>query len=199
MTDISIESEAMHDFDKAGDILANGMRDNPMHITVFGDDPAHRVICLYKLFSTLLALRNQPVIYARQDRQIVGVVALSAPGTCQPSFVDIPRILYSVVSTGVSKFPRFMKWISAWSKADPNEKHWHLGPVAVEPTMQGCGIGSILMKAFIEKMNTLQAYSYLETEKEINVAFYQRFGFEVIGEEDILGVHNWYMHRNPSS
>jgi ribosomal protein S18 acetylase RimI-like enzyme len=44
-------------------------------------------------------------------------------------------------------------------------------------------------------MNEVGEASYLETDKEINVRFYERFGFEVIGEEEVLGVRNWYMYR----
>ena len=37
--------------------------------------------------------------------------------------------------------------------------------------------------------------AYLETDKEINARFYERFGFEVVGEEQVLGVRNWFMTR----
>ena len=30
-----------------------------------------------------------------------------------------------------------------------------------------------------------------------NVRFYERFGFEVIGEEEVLGNSNWFMLRRP--
>jgi ribosomal protein S18 acetylase RimI-like enzyme len=37
--------------------------------------------------------------------------------------------------------------------------------------------------------------AYLETDKPENVRFYERFGFEVVGEEEVLGVPNWFMLR----
>ncbi len=117
---------------------------------------------------------------------------------CQLSFLDATRMIYPLLRIGVSNIPRCLKWTDTWKKADPSESHWHLGPVAIESTRQGRGIGSILMKAFIEKMDTLHASSYLETDKDINVTFYERFGFKIIGEEDILGVLNWYLQRPPS-
>ena len=38
--------------------------------------------------------------------------------------------------------------------------------------------------------------AYLETDKRENVAFYERFGFEVVGEDEVLGVRNWFMLRS---
>ena len=34
-------------------------------------------------------------------------------------------------------------------------------------------------------------------DKRENVAFYERFGFEVVGEDEVLGVRNWFMLRSP--
>jgi len=38
----------------------------------------------------------------------------------------------------------------------------------------------------------------LETDKAVNVTLYQRHGFVVTAEEDVLGVHCWYLRRPPS-
>jgi hypothetical protein len=40
---------------------------------------------------------------------------------------------------------------------------------------------------------------YLETDKRDNVGFYERFGFEVIGDERVGGVPNRFMRRQPDS
>jgi ribosomal protein S18 acetylase RimI-like enzyme len=44
-------------------------------------------------------------------------------------------------------------------------------------------------------MDAARDDAYLETDKEINVRFYERFGFRVIGEESVLGVNNYFMRR----
>ena len=38
--------------------------------------------------------------------------------------------------------------------------------------------------------------AYLETDKEENVGYYERFDFETVGEVDVLGVRNWFMRRS---
>ncbi len=39
--------------------------------------------------------------------------------------------------------------------------------------------------------------AYLETDRPENVSFYERFGFEVTGEQRVIGVANWFMLRRP--
>jgi ribosomal protein S18 acetylase RimI-like enzyme len=57
------------------------------------------------------------------------------------------------------------------------------------------GIGSKLMRVFSAQMDAAGEDAYLETDKAINVRFYERFGFEVVGEEEVLGVTNYFMIR----
>ncbi|MGH3144285.1 MAG: GNAT family N-acetyltransferase, partial [Rubrobacter sp.] len=59
----------------------------------------------------------------------------------------------------------------------------------------GRGVGSKLMEAFCARVDEAGDAAYLETDKPINVRFYERFGFETVGAEDVLGVPNWYMLR----
>jgi hypothetical protein len=54
-----------------------------------------------------------------------------------------------------------------------------------------------MMQAFAAKMDALGEVAYLETDRDINVTFYRRFGFDVVAAQDILGVPNWFMIRNP--
>jgi hypothetical protein len=39
---------------------------------------------------------------------------------------------------------------------------------------------------------------YLETDKSENVPFYQKFGFTVVAEADVLGVPNWFISGGPN-
>jgi len=48
---------------------------------------------------------------------------------------------------------------------------------------------------FSARMDAAGEDAYLETDKPINVRFYERFGFEVVGEQEVLGVPNWFMVR----
>ena len=56
--------------------------------------------------------------------------------------------------------------------------------------LQGMRVGSELMQAFCAQMDAAGEDAYLETDKKINARFYERFGFEVISEEEVLGTPN---------
>ena len=57
-------------------------------------------------------------------------------------------------------------------------------------------VDDILGFAFADQPK--RAPAYLETDRELNLAFYKRFRFAVVAEENILGVRNWYMWREPT-
>lgn len=52
-----------------------------------------------------------------------------------------------------------------------------------------------MLADFCARMNEQSALSYSETDKFQNVRLYQKFGFSVVAEAEILGVPNWFMSR----
>ena len=74
---------------------------------------------------------------------------------------------------------------------------WPGSAAAARAGLQGLGIGSRLLTAVCARADAAGAAAYLETDKPINVRFYERFGFQVVGEQEILGVPNWFMWRPP--
>jgi GNAT superfamily N-acetyltransferase len=87
----------------------------------------------------------------------------------------------------------------ARARHDPPAAHWHLGPVGVERDCQGQGIGTALLTAFGERMDSARALAYLETDKPVNLPFYERFGFKLTAEAVVVGVPNWFMIRPAAS
>jgi GNAT superfamily N-acetyltransferase len=69
--------------------------------------------------------------------------------------------------------------------------------VAVDPPLQGHGIGGQLMREYCRRLDAAAEVSYLETDKRENVAFYERHGYAVIDQADVIGVPNWFMIRQP--
>jgi hypothetical protein len=44
-------------------------------------------------------------------------------------------------------------------------------------------------------MDAYGAVAYLETDRQANVHFYEKFGFVVVAEANVLGVPNWFLSR----
>ena len=183
-------------------LIARGMRDNPLHIAAFGNDPERRRRALQRFqggAAAVLGWHKHMLVARRADGTIVGVCGMNSPGNCLPGFGQQLRLLPTLLRNGPRATGRTMRWLGAWVQHDPEARHWHLGPVAVDAHLQGTGIGSQLMRVFCAQMDAAGEDAYLETDKSINVGFYKRFGFEVIGEQEVLGVPNWFMLRRTAT
>ncbi len=185
---------------EALDVLSRGMRDNPIHFAAFSDDAEQRRKALHSLFAAAaeaMGWHEHMLVARRADGTIVGVCGMLPPGSCQLNPEQQARAMPTLLHLGPGTLERTGQWIGAWGQRDPNERHWHTGPLGVDAHLQGMGIGSALMRVFCARMDAAGETAYLETDKAINVRFYQRFGFKVVGEEEVLGVHTWFMLRRP--
>lgn len=176
------------------------MRDNPLHRRVFGGDDARLEPLLADAFARLLRRQLQVghVLAAYRDDTLLGVAAMVPPGHCRQTLPDKLAML-PVLARGraLHRLPRIQRWLGAWARQDPDFQHWHLGPAAVDRAHQGQGIGSRLMAAICELLDRNGVVGYLETDKPENVRLYRRGGFEIVAEEPVLGVANWFMLRQP--
>ena len=183
--------------DAAVGVLARGMRDNPNHVAIWGEDPEYRVHALTRFMGATLPMSTQPVCAVRDD-DVVGVCGMAPPGEC---IGDLFRALGGEVppfSEDAGEQARIVEWLTDWAGRDLPEPHWHLGPLAADLHLQGQGLGSLMMERFCATVDGAGDVAYLETDKDVNVGFYERFGFETVAEGPVLGVPNWFMRRSPS-
>ena len=67
----------------------------------------------------------------------------------------------------------------------PDEEHWYLPIVGVEPNAQGRGLGGALMRHATARADAQGVPAYLESSNPRNISLYERHGFEVMGEIQI--------------
>ena len=79
---------------------------------------------------------------------------------------------------------------------DPREPHWHIGPIGVQPELQGHGVGKALLETFLATVDEKGSPAFLETDVDRNVELYESFGFTVLSREDIVGVDTRFMWRD---
>jgi GNAT superfamily N-acetyltransferase len=183
------------ELDAAVGVLARGMRDNPLHVAAFGDDPGARVTKLTGMFTMVLGMQPD-ALRADEDGTIVGTCGLGDTEPCATgAFAEVSREEFPPVSDDPDEGDRVYEWVMAWAARDPEERHLHLGPIAADAGRQGQGIGTEMMKAFCAMADGHSLPAYLETDKAENVRFYEKFGFETMGETPVIGVPNWFMAR----
>jgi GNAT superfamily N-acetyltransferase len=178
-------------------VTARAFRDNPMTVACWGPNPARRERTLQSLFGQFLATLNCAPFIAVQDGRVVGVLGMAPPDTCRRTPLG-PALcaLSSMFLRSPAAANRFRRWMVEYERRDPNETHWHLGPVAVELDFRHAGIGSKLLERFCALVDEDRVAAYLETDEIANVRLYERFGFQVSGQEPILGAPNWFMLRS---
>lgn len=175
--------------------LSNAMVSNPMHIAALGGQSEAERKQVEDMFYEMFQKRRGEVFVAKQDIRIVGVVrwrechqksVSHGEGTTAGKIDEAS--LHNTAS-------RIAYWYDIWGQNDPLEPHRHLGPIGVVPDLQGKGIGSQLMQIFCGQLDAHHKAAYLETDRGVNVGFYEKFGFNVIGETDIFNVKNYFMWR----
>lgn len=189
MSNIAISFMEKRDIEESARVLSIAMTENPIHLAVFQNSNENVRIEIENDFKKLLNDKPGIVFIAKANQNIIGVVRMcSCSGKNTINDTEI-----SIDETNIDW--RREVWINEWSRRDPKDQHWHLGPIGVLPTHQGVGVGSMLMERFCSEVDACMANAYLETDKDINVVFYQKSGFKTISESMIFGVKNWYMLR----
>jgi ribosomal protein S18 acetylase RimI-like enzyme len=194
-----IRTLAASDVGLAAAVLGRGMRDNPLHIAALGEDPAFREKALAGVFRAFLAMEvatKSLAVGAFKHGSLVGVCGMMRPGCCQLAPPEKTMLLPTLLwNCGVRGTGKLLSQFGNWSTHDPAKPHWHLGPVGIERELQGQGLGSLLLREFSRIVDDEKATAWLETDKEVNVPFYRKHGFDVVAEDTANGVPNWFMER----
>ena len=197
---VDIHELAPGDLRAAAAVLTQGMLDNPLHLRVFGDDSELRGRRLSRFLGPLVDYvhSNGIILGAYVQGELIGVLGMIKPGRCRPGLSDRLRIGISLL-TGASPTTlwRLQRWLAAWARNDPDELHWHIGPLAVLPDYRRRGIGRRLMQCCCQRMDALEVTAWLETDLEINAGFYRTLGFDPVRMKPVLGVPTWFMRRAP--
>lgn len=72
--------------------------------------------------------------------------------------------------------------IDEMGRYHPQEPHWYLPFIGVDPTRQGAGVGAALLRPILARCDEAGLPAYLESSNPRNRPLYQRHGFEILGE-----------------
>ncbi len=110
-----------------------------------------------------------------------GAVWLRPPGHPTPGLLEelamLPRF---VTVTGWAGMARARAVQAAMARHFPRAPHWYLAFLGVHPQAQGRGLGSLLLRHHLARIDAENAAAWLETARPRNVALYRRHGFEVV-------------------
>ena len=98
-----------------------------------------------------------------------------------PGFEFDETVLYSTFeSIPKEGLENALKFFEEFSEYHPDDA-WYLAFISVDPSKQGLGIGSVLLKEALKMIDEKGDRAYLEASNESNKALYERHGFVEIG------------------
>lgn len=114
-------------------------------------------------------------------------------GISDESFEDFKTTAYSL-----DRLEQYEVLTEICDQYRPNEPHWTLELIAVDPEAQGKGIGGKLMAFGLAKCDQSGAPSFLVSSNRANLPFYERLGFVQLAEVQMPGLPSMYpMMRRP--
>jgi ribosomal protein S18 acetylase RimI-like enzyme len=199
MDDIAILGPAQ--MDRATIALARAFSPDPMFTWIF-PDPEKRPRSLRRFLRVPLEFGRR---YGRvtQSHDGMAVAIWIPPGrTMSAGGMVRSGILAAPFRVGFRPFATFMGALEVMERIHKKhvpEPHLYLAIVAVDPELQGRGLGSALVTEGLMQADRANCTSYLETSERRNLAFYERQGFAVV-ETATLGDGGppaWAMRREP--
>jgi GNAT superfamily N-acetyltransferase len=110
------------------------------------------------------------------------------------------RAMPSMLRIG-RRFPVAVRLLTEIDKRHPKIEHWYLALLAVDPELQRQGVGAALLAPVLERCDDEGLPAYLETQKQTNVSWYGRAGFDVVETVRLPNVAHaptmWTLQREP--
>jgi len=106
-------------------------------------------------------------------------VALWLPPGVVPDEASLVQIIQETVAA--ARQDAMFSMFEQMGAYHPDEPHWHLPLIGVDPAHQGRGIGAALLRHVLDQCDRQQVLAYLEATSPRNVPLYERHGFEGLG------------------
>ena len=223
MKDTSIQLKTIQltpkDFDRAVDLLVEAFYDNPAHVYIYmSSNESSRFKAIrwgFKRNLNLQASVGSSFALVESDkppgeREIKQMAFWHPPNSDSISIMSMIQqgLLTMPFRFGWGTFKRVLEVTEEFDaikdRATAKNPVWYLNNMVVAKELRGTGIGSkVLKNQFESEIDPSGFPAILMTQREANVRFYQRLGFEVV-DESIVGsgeyaFTNWCMVRPSQS
>jgi len=186
---------------QAAQVLGRAFVDDPVSVAVYRNfSPDRRVRALTVDFTDelLLCMRKGCPLQVNEDGKVRAAAVIYPPGAYPlPPLDQWILVIKSILGNGFYDIRIWMRWLDEVDKLHPHEPHYYLEYLGVLPEQQGKALGSSILHHLIKKADGEHVGCYLENANPRNIPFYQRFGFQIIHEKDIIGIPSWFMWRPP--
>lgn len=186
------------DADPLAAVLGRAFADDPVWRWMFPRRP-ERMADMFALLLRHAHLPNGASELAEQDGRILAGALWDPPGRWKISAATQIRQFPALLRVLGTRTFTVQRALAEIERAHPIEPHWYLAVLGTDPEAQGRGAGSALLRSRLSRCDDQRFPAYLESSKERNIPYYERFGFRVTGEIRLPGGGPcvWSMWRNP--
>jgi ribosomal protein S18 acetylase RimI-like enzyme len=180
------------------DALAEAFHDDPVMQWLFGDEPPRPQQYLRPFF------RHEGQRHLKHDTVYTadghpGAAYWDPPGHWKTSVLAMVRLAPTMIRGIGARTTKALQGLGRMEKAHAQHPdHYYLAVLGTRPDQQGQGIGGALIAPVLATCDADGIGAYLESSKESNIPYYERHGFEVVGEVRFpSGPTLWPMWRDP--
>ena len=186
------------DIDPLAAALARAFHDDPAMTWLFGERSDPRLRRLRRYFGSEARRHSRDGGTVLTADGHPGAAFWEPPDNWRTPWSEVLRAAPMMLQSIGPRIPRALKGLSMMERAHPREPHWYLSVLGTDPPQQGKGVGAALLEPILDRCDNEGLGAYLESSKEANIPFYQRFGFAVTGQIDLPdGPSLWPMWRDP--
>jgi ribosomal protein S18 acetylase RimI-like enzyme len=184
---------------ESAEVLGRAFVDEPVSLAVYkGFSPEKRLRNLTADFAAEMGvcIRYGYPLQICDDGKVVAAAVIYPPGSLPLPWIEQARLfIKSILGHDYYDIQPWLRWLAEIDKIHPQESHYYLEYLGVAPEYQGQGFGSTIMQYITARADKENTGCYLETASPANVPLYQRHGFKVITEKQIIGLKSWFMWR----
>ena len=185
------------DFNNAASLLAEAFYHNPSHVYIFADSSTRLKSLQWGLKANLKLNLNSSISMSKsfalvEDSQPPGMRDIKAmgfwnyPQSNSPNFIDKVRSGWWMMpfKFNLKTCQRLVEVMSEMDSVKEEilgkERAWYLNNMAVSEELRGSGVGTKLLQHQLQSVINPSGFpAILMTQKEQNVRFYQKLGFEI--------------------
>ena len=152
-------------------------------LLAFSSDPFQR----YLMPDSSIYLKNSTIWFNNAASQSISIDALLGTENYSGVAAWFPPdyvVQFEAIEETLKDLPDnsqkdIFKYFKAFEENRPKEA-WYLEYLGVDPSWHSKGLGSLLLKKSLEKIDTLHQSAYLESSNPRNMSLYERHGFEAV-------------------